>query len=82
VAQVLELAQLAHDHGEPEVDVGSGGIDAELDVEGVPLASFLRRSPSSMISKVPREMIFQASCCGMALPSVVGPHGARTAPSD
>ena len=30
VAQVLELAQLAQDHGVAEVDVGRGGIDPEL----------------------------------------------------
>ena len=31
VPQVLKLAQFAEHDGEPEVDVGGGGIDAELD---------------------------------------------------
>ena len=39
VAGVLELAQLAQHDGVAEVDVGRGGIDAELHAQGPPLAA-------------------------------------------
>ena len=39
--EVLELAQLAQDDGVAEVDVGSGGIDAELDSKGLALRQLL-----------------------------------------
>lgn len=38
VAEVLELAELAEDDGVAEVDVGCGGVHAELDAEGFAVA--------------------------------------------
>lgn len=57
VAQVLELTHLAQGHGMAQVQVGAGGIDAELDVEGSPFSSFLRRSASGTICAAPEVMI-------------------------
>ena len=61
VAHVLEMFQLAQDHGVAEVNVGSGGIDAEIDAQR--LASFhaiVRASrevqSSGMISAAPLRM--------------------------
>ena len=36
MAEVLELAQLAEHDRVAEVDVGSGGVDPELDAQGTP----------------------------------------------
>ena len=41
VAQVLELAHLAQGHGVAEVQVGGGGVHAQLDVEGRALLELL-----------------------------------------
>jgi hypothetical protein len=38
VPQILELPHLAKEHGVPEVDVGGGGIEADLDRQGFPVA--------------------------------------------
>lgn len=43
VAQVLELTHLAQGHGMAQVQVGAGGIDAELDVEGLALLKLLAK---------------------------------------
>ena len=43
VAQVLELAHLAQRHGVAQVQVGAGGVDAELDVEGLALLKLLAK---------------------------------------
>ena len=43
VAQVLELTHLAQRHGVAQVQVGAGGIDAELDVEGLALLKLLAK---------------------------------------
>ena len=43
VAQVLELAHLAQRHGMAQVQVGAGGVDAELDVEGLALLKLLAK---------------------------------------
>ena len=45
VAQVLELAQLAQHDRVPEVDVGCGGIDAELGAQRPPLGQLLLEPP-------------------------------------
>ena len=43
MAQVLELTHLAQGHGMAQVQVGAGGIDAELDVEGLALLKLLAK---------------------------------------
>ena len=43
VAQVLELTHLAQRHGVAKVQVGAGGVDAELDVEGLALLKLLAK---------------------------------------
>ena len=43
VAQVLELTHLAQRHGVAQVQVGAGGVDAELDVEGLALLKLLAK---------------------------------------
>ena len=43
VAQVLELTHLAQGHGVAQVQVGAGGVDAELDVEGLALLKLLAK---------------------------------------
>ena len=43
VAQVLELAHLAQRHGMAQVQIGAGGVDAELDVEGLALLKLLAK---------------------------------------
>ena len=45
VAEVLELAQLLQHDGEPEVDVGRGRVDPELDAQRPARAASLRSSP-------------------------------------
>ena len=34
VAELLEVAELAHEHGVAEVEVGGGGVEAGFDAEG------------------------------------------------
>ena len=41
MAEVLELAQLAQGHGMADVQVRAGGVDAQLDVEGLALVQLL-----------------------------------------
>ena len=43
MAQVLELAHLAQRHGVAQVQVRAGGVDAELDVEGLALLKLLAK---------------------------------------
>ena len=43
VAQVLELTHLAQRHGVAQVQIGAGGVDAELDVEGLALLKLLAK---------------------------------------
>ena len=43
MAQVLELTHLAQRHGVAQVQVGAGGVDAELDVEGLALLKLLAK---------------------------------------
>ena len=35
MAEILELAELAHDHRVADVDIGGGGIHAQLDAQGL-----------------------------------------------
>ena len=37
VAELLEVAELAHEDGVAEVEVGGGGVEAGLDAEGMPV---------------------------------------------
>ena len=41
MAEVLELAQLAQGHGMADVQVRAGGVDAQLDVEGLAAVQLL-----------------------------------------
>jgi hypothetical protein len=34
MAKLLEVAQLAHEHGVAEVEIGSGGVESGFDAEG------------------------------------------------
>jgi hypothetical protein len=43
MSELLELAEFFEADGEAEVDVGSGGIDAEFDVEGASEAQFCQK---------------------------------------
>ena len=40
MTQILEMAQLADNDGVPEVQIRSGGIGAELDIEGLVAGKF------------------------------------------
>jgi hypothetical protein len=58
VAELLEVAQLAHEHGVAEVKIGGGGVESGFDAEGA--AGFervferrSRRSLTRMISAAP-----------------------------
>ena len=54
VAEILELAQLAQRHGMAEMDIGSSGIDAQLDVE--------RRAPLELLEQ--RALRHDLRCAG------------------
>ena len=61
VAELLEVAQLAHEDGVAEVEIGRGGVEAGLDAHGLAggdglLDALLERSRAGMISATPLVM--------------------------
>ena len=61
VAEILELAQLAQDDREPEVDVGRSRVDAQLHPQRATGPSFVRSSGSEMQSTAPAVRIRSCS---------------------
>ena len=64
MAEVLELAHLAQRDGVAEMQVGAGGVDAELDVERDAALELLLESASGTILAAPEVMMRICSSTG------------------